>query len=109
LPGISNVSSQNFRDTNLTMSKLLAVFGATGQQGGSLIDYVLGSPELSKIYRLRGITRDSSKESAASLRARGVEVVQADLSDPKSLGPAVADSHAVFGVTNCMYPSYLVS
>jgi uncharacterized protein YbjT (DUF2867 family) len=43
------------------MSKLLTVFGATGQQGGSLIAYVLNHPTLSKLYHLRGITRDVSK------------------------------------------------
>jgi uncharacterized protein YbjT (DUF2867 family) len=83
------------------MSKFLTVFGSTGQQGGSLIEYVLNHPELSKLYRLRGITRDFSKPSAVSLKEKGVEVVQADLSDPPSLVAAVAGSYAVFGVTNC--------
>jgi hypothetical protein len=105
-----NISSRKTLETkSLIMSKLHTVFGATGQQGGSLIDYVLGHPELSKLYHLRGISRDASKESAASLRKRGVEVIQADLSDPQSLVAAVADSYAIFGVTNCMYPSCLNS
>ncbi|TVY28036.1 NmrA-like family domain-containing protein [Lachnellula hyalina] len=82
------------------MTKLLTVFGATGQQGGSLIDYVLKNPELSNLYHLRGITRDASKASATSLKERGVQVIQADLSDSQSLVSAVADSYAVFGVTN---------
>ena len=84
------------------MTKILTVFGATGQQGGSLIDYVLKNPELSSLYHLRGITRDASKASATSLKERGVQVIQADLSDSQSLVSAVADSYAVFGVTNCM-------
>lgn len=84
------------------MSKLLTVFGATGLQGGSLINHILGRPELSKLFHLRGITRDASKQAAVSLHERGVEIVQADLSDPASLGPAVAGSYAVFAVTNCM-------
>lgn len=58
------------------MSKLLTVFGATGLQGGSVIDYVLQHPELSKIYRLRGITRDISKPAAIALKEKGVEVVK---------------------------------
>jgi uncharacterized protein YbjT (DUF2867 family) len=85
------------------MSKLLTVFGSTGQKGGSLIKFVLNHPELSKLYHLRGITRDSSKPSAVSLKEKGVDVIQADLSDPQSLVAAVADSYAVFGVTNCKY------
>ena len=58
------------------MSKLLTVFGATGLQGGSVVDYVLQHPELSKTYRLRGITRDVSKPAAAALKEKGVEVVK---------------------------------
>lgn len=87
------------------MSKLLTVFGATGQQGGSLISYILQHPQLSKTYRLRGITRDPSKSSAISLQNHGVEVIQADLNDPLSLLPAVADSNTVFAVTNCEFLS----
>lgn len=86
------------------MSKLLTVFGATGLQGGSLINHVLNRPELSGLFRLRGITRDASKQAAVSLREKGVEIVQADLSDPASLVPAIAGSYAVFGVTNCKNP-----
>lgn len=83
------------------MSKLLTIFGATGQQGGSLINYVLKNSELSELYRIRGITRDTSKPSAVVLRERGVEVVEADLDKPATLTAALAGSYAVFGVTNC--------
>ncbi len=83
------------------MSKLLTVFGATGKQGGSLIEYVLENSELSKLYHLRGITRDVSKPSAIALKKRGVEIVEADLDEPSSLAPAITGSYAVFGVTNC--------
>ena len=58
------------------MSKLLTVFGATGLQGGSVINYVLRSPELSKTYRIRGITRDVSKPAAIALKEKGIEVVK---------------------------------
>jgi len=58
------------------MSKLLTVFGATGQQGGALLDHVLTHPELTKTFALRGITRDVSKPSAIALKERGVEIVQ---------------------------------
>ncbi len=57
------------------MGKLLTVFGATGQQGGNLIDYVLRHPELSTIYRIRGVTRDVTKPAALALREKGVDVV----------------------------------
>ena len=58
------------------MSKLLTVFGATGQQGGNLIDYTLSNPKLSRAYKIRGITRDLSKPAAVELQERGVEMVK---------------------------------
>ncbi|KAI0376649.1 hypothetical protein F5Y04DRAFT_292477 [Hypomontagnella monticulosa] len=82
------------------MSKLLTVFGATGQQGGALINHILDSPYLSSAFTLRGITRDSSKAAAIALKERGVEIVEADLQVPSTIKKAVAGSHAVFGVTN---------
>jgi uncharacterized protein YbjT (DUF2867 family) len=58
------------------MSKLLTVVGATGAQGGALIAHVLKHSKLSKIYKLRGITRDVTKPAAIALEEEGVEVVQ---------------------------------
>jgi uncharacterized protein YbjT (DUF2867 family) len=57
------------------MSKLLTVFGATGNQGRSVINTVLADPGLSKEFKIRGITRDVSKPDAKALADRGVEVV----------------------------------
>jgi len=62
------------------MSKLLTVFGATGLQGGALISYILEHSEMSKLFKLRGITRDVAKPAALALRERGVEMVQVGLS-----------------------------
>jgi hypothetical protein len=90
------------------MSKLLTVFGATGQQGGSLINYVLNNAELSRLYHIRGITRNSSKPSALDLKKRGVEVIRADLDVPSTLDAAVQGSYAVFGVTNCKISEILL-
>lgn len=57
------------------MSKILTVFGATGNQGGSVIRTILADPILSKEWKIRGITRDPSKQAAKDLVAKGVEVV----------------------------------
>jgi uncharacterized protein YbjT (DUF2867 family) len=62
------------------MSKLITVFGATGNQGGSVIKYILEDPALSTEYKIRGITRDTSKKSAQELAKRGVEVVSVGFS-----------------------------
>jgi uncharacterized protein YbjT (DUF2867 family) len=57
------------------MSKILTVFGATGNQGGSVVRAILNDPALSKEFKIRGITRDVSKPAAKALASKGVEVV----------------------------------
>jgi uncharacterized protein YbjT (DUF2867 family) len=57
------------------MVKLLTVFGATGKQGGSIIESVLSDATLREEFAIRGVTRDVSKPAARALAARGVEVV----------------------------------
>lgn len=89
------------------MPKLLTVFGATGQQGGAVVDYVLNDPELSKQFKIRGITRDSTKPAAQALQQKGVEVVSADSDDKESLKQAMKGTHTVFGVTATIYDEKL--
>ncbi|EXJ96157.1 hypothetical protein A1O1_01283 [Capronia coronata CBS 617.96] len=80
------------------MAKILAVFGATGQQGGSVVKYVLNDPELSQEYKVRAITRDVNSEKAKQLKEK-VEVVQGDVSDRASLEKALTGTHTVFAMT----------
>ncbi|KAF3406263.1 NmrA-like family domain-containing protein 1 [Talaromyces pinophilus] len=82
------------------MSKIFTVFGATGNQGGSVIKAILADPVLSKQFKLRGVTRDPSKPAAQALTAKGVEMVTADMSSPATAAPAVENAHTVFFVTN---------
>ncbi|KAL4860977.1 hypothetical protein BDV12DRAFT_191380 [Aspergillus spectabilis] len=82
------------------MSKLLVVFGATGAQGGALINHVLQDANLSQQYRLRGITRHATKPAAVDLASKGIEIVEADLSISSSLAAAVEGAYAVFAVTD---------
>ncbi|KAK9770840.1 hypothetical protein AB5N19_03332 [Seiridium cardinale] len=84
------------------MSKLLTVFGATGRQGGSVIDAVSNDRILNQQYKIRGITRDSSKDNCLSLKQRGVEVVEADANE-SSLANVLDGSHAVFIVTSTIF------
>jgi hypothetical protein len=57
------------------MSKIITVFGATGNQGGSVIKHILEDHSLSKEYKIRAITRDTTKKSAQDLADQGVEIV----------------------------------
>jgi len=82
------------------MSKLLTIFGATGKQGGSVIAYVQAHPELSKEFKIRGISRDASKPSSQALAKKGVEVVTANMDDPASLHKALEGSYAVYAMTD---------
>lgn len=57
------------------MSNILTVFGATGNQGGSVIKTILADPVLSQKWKIRGVTRDTSKPAAKELAASNVEMV----------------------------------
>lgn len=65
------------------MSKLITVFGATGNQGGSVIRHILADAKLSKEFKIRGITRDPSKPAAQELVKQGVEVISVCVSSGK--------------------------
>jgi uncharacterized protein YbjT (DUF2867 family) len=80
------------------MSKIIAVTGATGAQGGGLVRAILDDPEGGFVPR--AITRHPESDVARGLAARGVEVVQADLDDEASLARAFEGAHGAFCVTN---------
>lgn len=86
------------------MSKqLLAVFGATGNQGGSVIRAVLSDPNLSKRYSVRGITRDTTSPKAQALKSTGAEIVSADFENPSTLSAALTGANFVFALTATDY------
>ncbi|KAI4231519.1 MAG: hypothetical protein L6R40_007713 [Gallowayella cf. fulva] len=88
------------------MSKLLVVFGATGQQGGSIVESVLKDIQLSKEYSIRGTTRDPSKPNAVELAKKGVEIVKADVEDVASVQKAFEGAHIVFANTVTVYDGH---
>jgi uncharacterized protein YbjT (DUF2867 family) len=62
--------------TQAQSAPLVAVVGATGAQGGSVIKALV---ESDKPYRVRGFTRDATKPAAEALKKRGVDVVAVNL------------------------------
>ncbi|GJQ09579.1 hypothetical protein GpartN1_g1370.t1 [Galdieria partita] len=72
------------------------VFGATGRQGGSVVEHLLG-----KGWKVRAVTRNPSSEAAQSLVRKGAEVFQGDLlQSPETLLPLFRNTDAAFGVTD---------
>src|SRR6185369_14957342 len=71
--------------------KLIAVIGATGQQGGG----VLRALQASGQFKVRALTRNPDK-----YRGLADEVVAADLGKPETLKAAFEGAHGVFLVTN---------
>src|SRR5258706_9057640 len=74
-----------------TNSKLIAVIGATGQQGGAVVGALQGSSQ----FKVRALSRNPDKH-----RELADEVVKADLNRPETLRAAFEGAHGVFLVTN---------
>ena len=79
--------------------KVLVVFGATGNQGSSIIDHVTNDSSLSSEYAIRAITRNTSSAAAQALQKRGFDVMAADIERRESLKPALAGAHTVIAIT----------
>ena len=82
----------------MTKSRLIAVVGATGAQGGGLVRAIVKEPGSG--LTVRGLTRDPRSEKARALSQLGAEVVAADLDDVESLTRAFAGCYGAFCVTN---------
>jgi len=80
---------------SFTNRKLIAVLGATGQQGGSVMRALLAQGQ----FRVRALTRHPDKH-----RKFADEVVEADLDRPESLKAAFEGAYGVFLVTNFWEP-----
>jgi uncharacterized protein YbjT (DUF2867 family) len=83
--------------------EVVAVVGATGLQGGGVVSALLAAGEFS----VRAISRNPQSDAARALGARGVEVVQGDLLEPKSLGRAFEGAEGAFVVTNFWDPTQM--
>jgi uncharacterized protein YbjT (DUF2867 family) len=79
----------------MSNTRTILVTGATGQQGGSLVEALAGSG-----FTLRGMTRKPDSDAARRLKTAGVEVVAGDLDDPESVKNALAGAWGVFAVQN---------
>jgi uncharacterized protein YbjT (DUF2867 family) len=74
-----------------TNKKIIAVVGATGQQGGGVVRAL----QAGKQFKVRALTRNPAKH-----RELADEVVEADLNRPETLASAFDGTYGVFLVTN---------
>ncbi|KAJ5238960.1 hscarg dehydrogenase protein [Penicillium chermesinum] len=74
----------------------ITVVGATGKQGGSVVQTFLQHGG----YEVRGLTRSTENPKAQALAAQGVEIAQANFDDLDSLVKAFEGSDMIFGMTD---------
>jgi len=82
---------------------IIAVMGASGNQGGAVVHALLARKQESKDkIIIRAVTSDDTSSKAKQLAKLGVEVVKGDLDDEKSLIKAYQNCWGVFAVTQPM-------
>ena len=80
--------------------KIIAVTGATGQQGGAVARKLLEDG-----WKVRALTRDANKPAAQELKALGAEVLPGDLDTRAELDAAFNGAYGVFSVQNFWLPN----
>lgn len=80
--------------------KVIAVTGATGQQGGAVARKLLADG-----WKVRALTRDTDKPAAQELASLGAEIVAGDMEDRAQLDSAFKDVYGVFSVQNYWLPN----
>ncbi|WP_411281901.1 NmrA/HSCARG family protein [Gemmatimonas sp.] len=78
--------------------KIIAVFGATGAQGGGLARAI--AADANGPFSARAITRHPNSDKAKALSALGIEVVAGDVDDASTLTAALDGAYGAFCVTN---------
>src|SRR5687768_14550943 len=77
--------------------KIIAIFGATGAQGGGLARAILN--DKNSEFAVRAVTRDPTSEKAKELKSIGAEVVAGDIDDMESLKKALQGAYGAYFVT----------
>ena len=81
----------------MSAKKIIAVFGATGAQGGGLARAILN--DANSGFAVRAVTRDVNSDKAKELARMGAELVTADIDDPASMQKALQGAYGAYFVT----------
>lgn len=82
--------------------KIITVYGATGSQGGSVVESLLKNS--SEDFKVRGITRNTDSERSKFLASQGAEMVQAEGFVYQQIVDALKGSWGFFANTNSEDP-----
>jgi uncharacterized protein YbjT (DUF2867 family) len=78
----------------MSQSKLVLVTGATGKQGGAVVEALL-----TRGHQVRALTRNSASPAANRLRQQGVEIAVGDFTDHDSLVRAMRGADDVYAMS----------
>lgn len=80
--------------------KTIAVLGALGGQGGSVVNTFLDDGS----FHVRGVSRNVGSPAAQALQGKGVEMVEGNVKEPTSLAKAFTGVDTAFVVVNFWDP-----
>src|SRR5262249_7374287 len=83
-----------WKEVTMPQSKLVLVTGATGKQGGAVVEALL-----TRGHQVRALTRNSASPAANRLREQGVEIAVGDFTDHDSLVRATRGADAVYAMS----------
>ena len=78
----------------MPQSKIVLVTGATGKQGGAVVEALL-----IRGHQVRALTRNAASPAANRLRQQGVEIAVGDFTDHDSLVRAARGADAVYAMS----------
>jgi uncharacterized protein YbjT (DUF2867 family) len=81
-------------------NEIIAVNGATGQQGGAVARKLLADG-----WKVRALTRDPNRPAAQELKSLGAEIVPGDMDERAELDAAFKGAYGVFSVQNFWLPN----
>lgn len=90
------------------MSKVLLVTGATGQQGGAVVEALLADPKGRSDFSILAVTRDPSSASAQKLAGKSavISLLKGDLNDVPALFKTASEitKEPIWGVFSVQVP-----
>src|SRR5688500_20157422 len=96
---IRSHKNKDQKKRNKMNNKIIAVTGATGQQGNAVARKLLADG-----WKVRALTRDTDKHAAQELKSLGAELVAGDMENRTELEAAFEGAYGVFSVQNFWLP-----